>query len=251
MNELFSALDKTGALAQVFYRGAWHWLEVSVQQDIQLAQLIGIDAQKQAFLKNSEAFLKGKPYHHVQLWGARGTGKSSLIRATYWQHWHQRATLLQLNVDGLAELPALLWAAGQLSRKFVIMIDDLSFNYNDLAYRALKSALDGGLLGVRENVLLCVSSNRRHLVREEHPDSKDLYPIEDMEELLSLSERFGLRLPFHSLSQEAYLAVIAEHLGEVDTPLRRKALQFALAAGSRSARVAKQFVLGYQADLSD
>ena len=140
----------------------------------------------------------------------------------------------------------LLWVINKIEAKFVIFIDDLSFSQNDDSYRALKAVLDGSIAGISSNVLLCVTSNRRHLISEKFSDDKSLHPDEDTEEQISLAERFGLRLSFHPLRQEQYLAIVEHYLRkagqEINPQILQKSLQFSLARGSRSARVAEQFV---------
>lgn len=218
-------------------------LPVRVRTDVQLDDLLGLDAQKAALGHNLHNFLGGAPYNHVLLWGARGTGKSSLARALYLAH-ADALSIVQISPDDVAELALLLWRLERQPGRFLVLIDDLSFSAEDRAYRALKSTLDGALCAIPANVLLLVTSNRRHLLLEKHAAADALHPEEDVEEQISLSERFGLRLAFHPLSQEQYLDAVAHWLGvdSLDADSRRAALQFALARGSRSARVAAQFV---------
>ena len=175
------------------------------------------------------------------LWGARGTGKSSLIRAALLHYRARGLKSLQIACDDLADLPFLLWTLAHSAEPYLIYIDDLSFSAGDGSYRALKAVLDGALGGIAPNLLLCLTSNRRHLLAEYHRDDRALHPQEDEEEQVSLAERFGLRLAFHPLDQEQYLATVAHWLGRpLDPATRQKALQYALAHGSRSARVAAQ-----------
>ena len=223
---LLQDLAHGDAFVRMNYQGVAHLLPVALRDDVRLDDLLGIDRQKTALLANLDNFLDGKPCQHTLLWGARGTGKSSLIRAA---------------LDDLADLPFLLWTLAHSPDPYLIYIDDLSFSAGDGSYRALKAVLDGALGGIAPNLLLCLTSNRRHLLAEYHRDERALHPQEDEEEQVSLAERFGLRLAFHPLDQEQYLATVAHWLGRpLDPATRQQALQYALAHGSRSARVAAQ-----------
>lgn len=240
---LTSLLREHGALSRMRYAGESLLVPVSVREDVRLADLLGLERQKTAACDNVEAFLDGRRYHHVQLWGARGTGKSSLVRALFHHYRERDLTIVQFANDDLEDLAYLLWVMGQVPRHFMVFIDDLSFSENDGSYRALKAVLDGSLTGIAANIMLMVTSNRRHFIAESHADEQALHPEEDVEEYVSLSERFGLRLSFHPLRQQEYLDAVAHWLGvdALDEATSRAALQFALAAGSRSARVASQF----------
>ena len=228
---LLQDLAHGDAFVRMNYQGVAHLLPVALRDDVRLDDLLGIDRQKTALLANLDNFLDGKPCQHTLLWGARGTGKSSLIRAA----------LLHYRARGLADLPFLLWTLAHSPDPYLIYIDDLSFSAGDGSYRALKAVLDGALGGIAPNLLLCLTSNRCHLLAEYHRDERALHPQEDEEEQVSLAERFGLRLAFHPLDQEQYLATVAHWLGRpLDPATRQQALQYALAHGSRSARVAAQ-----------
>ena len=217
------------AFVRMTYQGAAHILPVALRDDVHLADLLGIDAQKTALLANLDHFLDGKHCQHMLLWGARGTGKSSLIRAALLHYRARGLKSLQIACDDLADLPFILWTLAHSPAPYLIYIDDLSFSAGDGSYRALKAVLDGALGGIAPNLLLCLTSDRA------------LHPQEDEEEQVSLAERFGLRLAFHPLDQEQYLATVAHWLGRpLDLVTRQKALQYALAHGSRSARVAAQ-----------
>lgn len=238
------------AFARLHWAGGRELVPIRVRDDVMLDDLLAIDAQKRTAHANIAAFLAGNAYNHMLLWGARGTGKSSLVRALF--HAFDALHILQIACDDLAELAYLLWLLGKRdARHYLLYIDDLSFAADDRGYRALKAVLDGSLQGIPDNVMLCVTSNRRHLLSEVHSDERAIHPQEDVEEHISLAERFGLRLAFHPLSQRDYLAVVAHWLArsalDYDAQIERAALQFALARGSRSARVAAQFVRHYQA----
>ncbi|MDO5091524.1 MAG: DUF815 domain-containing protein [Cardiobacteriaceae bacterium] len=241
---LTSLLREHDALSRMRYGGEAMLVPVTVREDVRLSDLLALERQITAATANVEAFLRGDAYNHMQFWGARGTGKSSLVRALFHHYRNQGLAIVQLASDDLHDLAYLLWTMGQVSRHFVVFIDDLSFSADDGGYRALKAVLDGSLTGIAANVMLVVTSNRRHFLPEHHADDRALHPEEDVEEHISLSERFGLRLSFHPLKQDEYLAAVAHWLevDVLDEATRRAALQFALAAGSRSARVASQFV---------
>jgi len=238
---LLESLSAGDAFIRMPYQGEAHILPVALREDVRLDDLLGIDRQKTALLTNLDYFLAGKPCQHMLLWGARGTGKSSLIRAAL-LHYHARGLKsLQIACDDLTDLPFLLWTLAHSESPYLIYIDDLSFSAGDGSYRALKAVLDGALGGIAANLLLCLTSNRRHLLAEYQRDDHALHPQEDEEEQVSLAERFGLRLAFHPLDQEQYLATVAHWLGRpLDPATRQQALQYALAHGSRSARVAAQ-----------
>lgn len=244
---LQAQLNEGQAFCRMRYDGAMYIVPVSVRADVTLEDLLEIERQKQAVMENLLRFVQGKSYNHMLLWGARGTGKSSLVRAAFHALRQQHdVVLFQLACDDLQDLGFLLWVMGQQARQFMVYIDDLSFSPDDDSYRALKAVLDGSIAGMPENVVLCVTSNRRHLLSEAHRHIEAIHPEEETEEQISLAERFGLRLSFHPLSQQQYLQMVqhwAVHSGVAyDDDLRRLALQFALARGSRSARVAEQFI---------
>lgn len=241
--ELLATLTQGHTFIRAPYQGKVYLLSVSPKAEVKPADLLGIEAQKNAFLANTTCFLQGKPYNHMLLWGARGTGKSSLVRACLYHLRTQGLKALQLSCEDLPDLPFLFWVLGQSDSKFLVYMDDLSFDTGEGSYRLLKATLDGSLAGIADNILLCVTSNRRHLINESPRNNDALYPEEDCEEQISLAERFGLRLAFHPLTQAQYLEVVYHLLAcPPAESLTRKALQFALARGSRSARVAKQFV---------
>lgn len=219
-----------------------------------LADLLHRDRQKALAERNTRQFVNCLPANHMLLWGARGTGKSSLIRALLHQFGGSGLRLVEVDNRGLDRLPELVEPLAKRKKRFVIFADDLAFDANDAGYRALKALLDGRLGGLPENVLLYATSNRRHLVpeprHENDPDpNPELHPQEASEERISLSERFGLWLAFHPLSQDQYLDVVSHHLARLGTAvpiaeresLAVEAVRFATLRGSRSARVASQF----------
>ncbi|ATJ81394.1 ATP-binding protein [Halomonas beimenensis] len=219
-----------------------------------LDDLLGIERQKRALVDNTRAFLQGWPANHALLWGARGSGKSSLVRALLNDLAGEGLRLVQVDRHDLASLPALVNQLRHQSRRFVVYCDDLSFEGHDDAYKALKSVLDGALTGPPENVLLYATSNRRHLLPESLADNEatrlvgdELHHGDAVEEKISLSDRFGLWLAFHPFDQEAYLTACrhwTSRLGrEADwsEAARAEAIRFATLRGGRSGRVAWQF----------
>jgi predicted AAA+ superfamily ATPase len=214
-----------------------------------------VDAQKRAILRNTEQFVRGLAANNVLLTGARGTGKSSLVRACLARYAADGLRLIEVDRHDLIDLPDIVaWLAGRPER-FVLFCDDLSFEPSDASYKALKAALDGSLAGQGDNALIYATSNRRHLMPEFMRENLDagydadgeLHPGESTEEKVSLSERFGMWLSFYPFRQEDFLDIVDHWLARfgVDpsaaAPARTEALQFALARGSRSGRVAQQF----------
>jgi uncharacterized protein len=222
---------------------------------IQPDDLKHVDAQKQAVMRNTEQFVRGLPANNVLLTGARGTGKSSLVRACLARYAVDGLRLIEVDRRDLIDLPQIAAHLAGRPERFVLFCDDLSFEPSDPSYKALKAALDGSLVGPGDNALIYATSNRRHLMPEFMRENLDaaydadgeLHPGESTEEKVSLSERFGLWLSFYPFRQEDFLD-IADHWLQrfgVDraafAQARAQALQFALARGSRSGRVAQQF----------
>lgn len=219
-----------------------------------LADLCRIDRQKAALDLNVRQFLAGQPYNNVLLWGARGTGKSSLIKALLEEYADQGLRLIEVDKHDLLDLPEIVEPLYGRPERFLLYCDDLSFEAGDPSYKALKAMLDGSISAAPDNVLLCATSNRRHLLPEyarENLDTQivggELHHGEAVEEKISLSERFGLWLSFHPFSQDDYLAIVAYWLEQLGVPkgsdeaARDEALRWALQRGSRSGRVAWQF----------
>lgn len=231
-----------------------------------LARLCGIEAQKKQVLVNTRQFATGHPANNVLLWGARGMGKSSLVKAALREINEQirsgalRAqaplALVEVPRATLSTLPALLDLLRPCQRRSILFLDDLSFETEDADYKALKTLLDGGVSGRPENVVVYATSNRRHLMPRaiiENENSTGLLPGETVEEKVSLSDRFGLWLGVHGASQEAYLAIVHAHAQAqgVTLPkelLEKRALEWSLARGGRSGRVAMQFVTALAAE---
>jgi predicted AAA+ superfamily ATPase len=222
---------------------------------IQPEDLRHVDAQKEAILRNTEQFVHRLPANNVLLTGARGTGKSSLVRACLARFATNGLRLIEVDRHDLIDLPEIVARLAGRPERFVLFCDDLSFEPSDASYKALKAALDGSLAGPGENALIYATSNRRHLMPEFMRENLDavydadgeLHPGESTEEKVSLSERFGLWLSFYPFRQDDYLDIVDHWLTRfgVDpsaaAQARAEALQFALARGSRSGRVALQF----------
>lgn len=225
---------------------------------IRLSDLQDIDDKKERIVANTRQFLAGKRANNVLLTGARGTGKSSLVKAVLTEFSSQGLRLIEVDKDDLIDLPDIVEQLDGRPERFILFTDDLSFEDGEPAYKALKSVLDGSVAAVPDNVLIYATSNRRHLMPEyfaenaatKHLDG-EVHPAEAVEEKISLSERFGLWISFYPFSQDEYLAVVNHWLGEFGVPTdaiasaRGEALQWALLRGSRSGRVAWQFARDY------
>ncbi len=222
---------------------------------IRLADLQEIDPQKERIQRNTEQFVAGQPANNVLLTGARGTGKSSLIKACLNEYAPRGLRLIEVDKADLVDLPDIIDVVAGRPEKFMVFCDDLSFEDGEPGYKALKSILDGSVAASTPNVLIYATSNRRHLLPEymkenlsyTHTDDGEVHPGEVVEEKISLSERFGLWVSFYPFSQDEYLAIAAQwlaHFGvgpEGIAAARPEALVWALERGSRSGRVAYQF----------
>ncbi|MBI1777522.1 MAG: ATP-binding protein [Proteobacteria bacterium] len=220
---------------------------------VELRLLRGIDRQRQILLDNTERFALGLPANNALLWGARGMGKSSLVKAVHAeinQSQPRSLRLVEIHREDIPSLPALLATLRQSSARFLLFCDDLSFDGSDASYKSLKAVLEGGIEGRPDNVLLYATSNRRHLMPRDMIDnerSTAINPGEAVEEKVSLSDRFGLWLGFHSCDQDTYWAMVegyAEAYGlmlPVDE-LRHQANEWSVTRGARSGRVAWQFI---------
>jgi len=226
---------------------------------IALNDLREIDDQKEKIERNTAHFVQGLPANNVLLTGARGTGKSSLIKACLNAYAPQGLRLIEVDKADLVDLPDIVEVVAQRPEKFIVFCDDLSFEDGEPGYKALKSILDGSVAAATPNVLIYATSNRRHLLPEymkenlayTHSEDGEVHPGEAVEEKISLSERFGLWVSFYPFSQDEYLSVVNQWLGHYGVPLaevdqaRPKALVWALERGSRSGRVAYQFARDY------
>lgn len=240
------------------------WLQpVAHASNIRFEDLQHVDAQKRQIEQNTRQFVQRRPANNVLLTGARGTGKSSLIKACLNGFADQGLRLIEVDKADLADLPDIVDLVAGRPERFVIFCDDLSFEEGEAGYKALKVALDGSVAAQSDNVLIYATSNRRHLMPEKmsdnagykHGEDGDLHPGETVEEKISLSERFGLWLSFYPFRQDDYLGIVAHWLASFGcTPqqieaARPQALQWALGRGSRSGRVAWQFAKDYAGKL--
>ncbi len=243
-------------------RGARGWLDavrnVSVinQEDLQ-----HIDRQKGVIDRNTRHFLQGKPANNVLMTGARGTGKSSLVKAMLAAYGDQGLRLIEVDKSDMGDLGDIVDLVAGRPERYLIFCDDLSFEEGEAGYKALKSVLDGSVSASGDNVLIYATSNRRHLMPEymsenlsaQHQSDGEIHPGETVEEKISLSERFGIWLSFYPFKQDDYLDIVNYWLDELGCPpadiqaSRTEALQWALERGSRSGRVARQFARDWAA----
>ncbi len=246
---------------------AWRWRKRGVKGSLQpiaqphrirLDDLCGIDSQKRMVEQNTRQFVQGLPANNVLLTGARGTGKSSLVKALLNKYAGRGLRLIEVEKHDLVDLSDIVEQVCDRPERFIVYCDDLSFEADDPGYKALKVVLDGSIAAASDNVLIYATSNRRHLMPEymhenleyRHVD-EEIHPGETVEEKISLSERFGLWVSFYSFDQDHYLAIAAHWVhhyapaATIDETVRREALQWALARGSRSGRVAWQFARDY------
>lgn len=220
---------------------------------ITLEELLNIEEQKQALDRNTQQFVAGFPANNVLLTGARGTGKSSLVKALLNRYANQGLRIIEVDKQGLINLPDIVELVDPRPERFILYCDDLSFEADEPGYKALKVILDGSISTASDNILVYATSNRRHLIPEfmhenlatRHVEG-EIHPGETTEEKISLSERFGLWLSFYPFDQEQYLEIVQQWLAQfgisrLSAPARQEALRWALARGSRNGRVAYQF----------
>ena len=226
---------------------------------MRLADLCEIEIQKEKIRSNTLQFVEGKPANNVLLTGARGTGKSSLIKACLNEFGPRGLRLIEVDKADLTDLADIVDLVAQRTEKYIVFCDDLSFEDGESGYKALKSVLDGSVSATSANVLIYATSNRRHLLPEymtenlsyKHTADGEVHPGEVVEEKISLSERFGLWVSFYPFNQEEYLQIVAQWLSSFDVPVpaieaaKPEALVWALERGSRSGRVAWQFAKNY------
>ncbi len=236
----------------------WHaereWLEpVARVSRVELDLLQGIDRVRDILIDNTRRFAAGLPANNVLLWGARGMGKSSLVKAAHAAINDKRKdplVLVEIHREDITSLPHLLALLRQSKRRIVLFCDDLSFDQQDTSYKSLKAVLEGGIEGRPGNVVFYATSNRRHLLprdMSENERSTAIHPTEAAEERVSLSDRFGLWLGFHACDQDTYQAMIqayAARYGLAHPPeqMRREAAEWAITRGARSGRVAWQYI---------
>ncbi|MDZ7828802.1 MAG: ATP-binding protein [Halofilum sp. (in: g-proteobacteria)] len=248
--------------------GAWRWqrrgpgyggfLPVKAPAALALTELHGIDEQKAALDRNTRQFVAGLPCNNALLWGARGTGKSSLVKALFAEYRDRGLRLVEVDATDLLDLPDVVAPLAGREERFVLFADDLAFDADNPGYRSLKALLEGSIASAPDNVVVYATSNRRHLMpefmaenREARAVDDEIHPGETTEEKISLSERFGLWLSFHPFRQADYLAIAENWLMRIDPSCpfdeaaRAQALQWALLRGSRSGRVAHQFALDW------
>ncbi|MCZ6668340.1 MAG: ATP-binding protein [Gammaproteobacteria bacterium] len=270
LNELLDRVEKIVPARQPVetqtsfraYRWVNHGLQGIANFDrVDREDLLHIERQKDLISRNTAQFLQGKPANNTLLWGARGTGKSSLIKAQLSEFTDPEFCVVEIPKSATGQLFEIIKTLGHDNRQFIIYLDDLSFESNDDSYKALKACLEGSLQPQPANVLIYATSNRRHLMPELMKDNLDstmvdgqLHPSETIEEKVSLSDRFGLWLSFHPFTQDQYLAVVDQTLQsrnqKMNEDTRMEAIRFATSRGSRSGRIAFQFA-AYWASLRD
>ncbi len=236
-------------------QGAGRLLPVKQVATVRLDAIVEVGPQKERLVANTEQFVSGRSANNVLLTGARGTGKSSLIKACLNAYAARGLRLIEVDKADLVDLPDIVDLVADRPERFVVFCDDLSFDEGEPGYKALKSILDGSISQATDNVLVYATSNRRHLLPEsmkenlsyQHLENGEVHPGEVVEEKISLSERFGLWISFYPFSQDEYLAIVAQWLrgfgfgdAEIDAA-RQESLVWALERGSRSGRVAFQF----------
>lgn len=221
---------------------------------IRFEDLIGVERQSAALRANTERFLRREPANNALLWGARGTGKSSLIKALLNTYLADGLRIIEVDKDDLGYLPEIVDEVRDLPQRFIVFCDDLSFERGEPGYKALKSVLEGSIELPPENVLVYATSNRRHLMPEYMADNLEtrlvdgeIHPGESVEEQVSLSDRFGLWLSFYPIDQDTYLSMVDSLFPEIGDrqALHREAIRFASSRGGRSGRIASQFRRAY------
>jgi predicted AAA+ superfamily ATPase len=254
-----AAFDFSNAEAFVWQSHPSAFLPVPEVNRQPLALLKGIDRASQQLLDNTRRFARGLPANNALLWGARGMGKSSLVKAAHAEVRRELAKsgkkapdlkLVEIHREDIDALPACLGHLRESIDRFIVFCDDLSFDHDDTSYKSLKAVLEGGIEGRPENVLFYATSNRRHLMPRDMMDnerSTAINPSEAVEEKVSLSDRFGLWLGFHNATQDEYLEMVRSYAAHhkikmPDEDLRRDALEWSITRGSRSGRVAWQFI---------
>jgi hypothetical protein len=248
-----AAVDLTQADAFVWHPSPAHLVPVKTISRVEIDLLRGVDRQKTILVENTLRFAHGLPANNAMLWGARGMGKSSLVKATHAVANQENPgclVLIEIHREDIRTLPDLLNLLRPESRRCLILCDDLSFEKEDADYKALKSVLDGGIEGRPDNVLFYATSNRRHLMPRDMIDnerSTAINPNESIEEKVSLSDRFGLWLGFHNCDQPTFLAMIDGYAANIGLPittdeLHAEAVEWSVTRGARSGRVAWQFI---------
>jgi len=249
-----AAADFSIASAFVWYPETRKLAAVGRVNRVDMSLLRGIDRVRDLLVENTERFARGLPANNALLWGARGMGKSSLVKAAHaaigLAHPAAGLTLIEIHREDIESLPELMGLLRAAPERFIVFCDDLSFDADDTSYKSLKTMLEGGIEGRPENVIFYATSNRRHLLARdmmENEQSTAINPGEAVEEKVSLSDRFGLWLGFHRCSQDEYLAMVEGYIAHyripfTGTPMRHEALEWATTRGARSGRVAWQYV---------
>ncbi len=257
---LLDHYKKFGSGKMAHYR-AFYWNNnsglngIKYFESIKMSDLIGYDRQKQTLIDNTIAFIKNKPANNVLLVGARGTGKSSGVKALINEYYEKGLRLLQITREQIKLLPDIMEHLRQLAGyKFIVFLDDLSFNETETEYKYLKSVIEGGISSIPSNVVLYATSNRRHLIKETWNDREDtqdeLYRNDSVNESISLSDRFGIIIVYDAPNQDEYLQIIDSYLQKTgikldNKQLRIEGLRWELTHSGRSGRVARQFVNWY------
>jgi uncharacterized protein len=251
-----ASADITAAEAYVWH-AAGHRLEAVPRVNrVELDLLMGVDRQKETLLDNTRRFAKGLPANNALLWGSRGAGKSSIVKAVH-AHVNREMggppgplALVEIHREDIPSLPALLGMIRHSERRFLVFCDDLSFDGQDAAYKSLKAVLEGGIEGRPDNVVFYATSNRRHLMPRdmiENERATAINPSEATEEKVSLSDRFGLWLGFHNCDQDTFFAMVDGYAASMQLPietdaLHAEAIEWSMTRGARSGRVAWQFI---------
>jgi uncharacterized protein len=246
--------DFSAAEAFVWHPEGGRLAAVTHVNRVEMSLLKGIDRVRDLLVENTERFARGLPANNALLWGARGMGKSSLVKAAHaavgTAHRTAGLKLIEIHREDIESLPELMELLRERRQRFIVFCDDLSFDAEDTSYKSLKTMLEGGIEGRPENVIFYATSNRRHLMARdmvENERATAINPGEAVEEKVSLSDRFGLWLGFHRCSQDEYLAMVEGYVARYRIPftgeeLRREALEWSTTRGARSGRVAWQYV---------
>jgi predicted AAA+ superfamily ATPase len=249
-----AAANFAGADAFIWHPQGARLAPVPRVNRVEMALLKGIDRMRDTLMENTERFARSLPANNALLWGARGMGKSSLVKAAHAavnaSHARGNLKLVEIHREDIESLPELMTLLRGAPQRFIVFCDDLSFDAEDTSYKSLKAVLEGGIEGRPENVILYATSNRRHLMSRdmmENERSTAINPGEAVEEKVSLSDRFGLWLGFHKCSQDEFLAMVEGYVAHFKIPmqgepLHREALEWSTTRGSRSGRVAWQYV---------
>ena len=245
-------------VAFIWYSKDPKFIKIEKIKSIPLRLLVGIDRQKQSLKKNTINFAKGYVANNALLWGARGNGKSTLIKSIFNELINEftNLRLIQINKNDLSEIKTIYFILNQIKKyRFIIYIDDLSFETIDNDYKLIKSTLDGSIQNQPTNMVLYITSNRRHLMSKDMIDnerSSAIHTDESIEEKISLSDRFGLWIGFHNLSQKEYLNIVKSYCNyfkiEIQDNILHKSIQWSLQRGNRNGRTAWQFILNLAAE---